>query len=779
MKTYRLLNIELLQTLKLKWYLLTQEGDRFSYVTNLPFKDYFFVTPEMIEPLKELYADTEFEITEMSDSFKFAKFRDSQETVYKIEINNPFMKTNIRIKMEEVNNMLISEGDITYVELVMKDLGIKTFVHIIDNKVVPAKPFQNFPALKHVYYDIETDDRQEILKESKYEGFAKPDVVRILSASTCDAVTGEIKHFVHDDERILKNMIATELNKYHVIQAWNGNDFDFKFFKRFIDIDVPFNPNMFILLDAMKIHEMLNYKERQFVSLDMAGQRYLDIRKIQHKWRFYDAWLNHREELEVYNNRDVELMYKLEEKFGFAGIVMQTAKKIGFLPQKYTYSRYSSIIAIMVMSLDHYDKRIIWKSKSIIPIEEAYEGALVLDSIKGRWKNVLAVDLKSLYNTIIQTYNISPEQLVIYKDGSHDYSRFDHIGIMVRALQLFEVDRDEAKALRDDPNLIDDYKVNDQIQAGLKIVLLSIYGGLGARGSTRAKAGGKPSGAKSFYNWHCANDTTFYARKIILIAKTIIEAMGYKVVYGDTDSLYIYVGDGDLTIDDIRIILKDMVGLINKDYATMLDKANIPMERRKIQMDAQGWYSPFILFGKKKHYFAKEIYNAENDHINEEFVMYAKGIKAIKVSEPMFIRNFQETLYKMILKYDTLGSVKNYIDTTRLEFFRGIHDSELVFETKLTKNTAEYVNKQPHVKLAERLIADGRMQEKSTIFYVIADTHNNKAIAQVEGSPIRWAGRNYVWQNRVKKWVTEIMYLIFYDEAQTSLEDFLETETFK
>ncbi len=766
---YRILNIELLQTLKLKWYLMDSNRNKFSYVTELPFKDYFFVTQNMIEPLKTQFPDTEFEISETD--YHFAKFKDRNEKAYKVEINNPYTKTNVRIVMEEEHDMLISEGDINYVDLVMKDMDIRDYVTIKDGIVLRADDPDDFPELRVAFYDIETDDRPHILQKSEYEQFAKVDTARILSASICDGQTGEIKHFVHDDEETLLKQIADELNNYEIIQAWNGLEFDFLYFKRFTNI-TGFNHKMFILLDAMKIHEMLNPKERNFVSLDMAGQRYLDIRKIQHAWGFYEAWDKHRDELEVYNNRDVELMYKLEEKFGFSGIVMQTASQIGFLPQRYTYSRYSSIIAIMKMSLDHYGKRIVWKSKSVIPIDEAYEGAVVLDSVKGRHKHVVGIDLASLYNNIIQTWNISPEQLVIYEDGSHDYSRYDHEGLMARALRVFEIDRNKYKVLRNNSEG-DEYRLYDQIQSGLKIILLSIYGGLGARGSTRAKESGKPSGAKSFYSWHCANDVTYYARSIILLAKKVVEErLGFEVVYGDTDSLYISLGDMDLDVDAVKTILQTIVDATNEEYAVYLDKFNIPTENRKIEMEAQGYYSPFVLFGKKKYYFAKEVYNAENNFINEELVMYAKGIKAIKLSEPIFVREFQRQLYSMILEYKPLKEVEKFLIEIEQKFHNGEFDDKLVFETKLAKPISEYTNYSMHTLLAKQLIEQGKMQEKSTLFYVVTHTEFGKGVAKLEGSPITRSGRTYVWEKRVEKWVSEIMDMIFYDNMQTGLDDF-------
>ena len=752
----------------LRWYLKDKNGTKFVKTTKLPFRDYFFCTEKQRDLIYKIMPEKQFAAIEMPPTHKFARFKHKDEKVYAINLHAPYQKKKIAVKLEEETGELVSEADVSYIDLMLKDLGIKTYVKFAGGLPVACGIPEDFPPLRIAYFDFETDDRQRILKESKYESFAKPDVARILSCAVTDALSGETWYYTNEFESFLLEELVERLNKYDVLQAWNGEDFDFKFFKRFKDIG--FNPDMFILLDAMKIHEMLNPKERGHISLDMMAQRYLDVRKIQHEWTFYEGWKEHPEEFEKYNRRDTEIMKQLEDKLGYAGIVLQTAEQVGFLPQKYTYSRYSSIMAIMRMSIDHYGDRIIWKTKSVIPVEEAFQGATVMDSIAGRWKNVVGIDLASLYNNIIQTWNISPEQLLI--DGEdHNYNRFDREGIMSKALRQFEVLRNEYKDKRNAATG-DSYKLYDQIQAGLKIILLSIYGGLGARGSTRAKEGQAPSGGKSFYNWYCANDVTRYAREIIESAKTVVEEMGYKIVYGDTDSLYIELGEDDLSIEEVKEKLNSIVEATNKHYAEMLEKDEIPVERRRIRMEPQGFYSPFILFGKKKYYFAKEIYNAENDYVNEELEMYAKGVKMIKLSEPMFIREFQERVYKRVLNNQTFDQIERYINKIEHIYIRGNFDSKLIFENKLAKKIEDYATMTPHVRLAAELINKGLMPEKGTLFYKIGhvDAMTGRAVAVVEEEEMQHSGRNYVWEHRIKGWVDEILDLI--DDKQTGLDEF-------
>ena len=756
-QTYRLLNF-VVNTNGIRWFLLTDKQQKFSISTDLPFRDYFICDEDQVQTIRKLYP--KYSYVELDETHEFAEFHQMDKKAWKVILPNHMLKFRMRKKLEEEHSILISEADINYKDRVMIDLDIKGFVKINDEQMIVSAPKpKGFPDLRVGYCDYETDDRQEVLDASKYKTFAKPDVSRILSMSIGSEKTGKIIHLTSKNEGKLLNRANIEFKNFDVIQYWNGIEFDEKFDERFELHKIPFNPNEYIRLDAMRIHEMLNVKERMFLRLDTVAKRYLDIEKIKHIWTFYEAFMKHLEELQVYNDRDVEIMMKLDKKFGFHNIVLMSAEQIGFLPQKYVYSRYSSIIAIMRVSLNHHGKRIIWKSKSDIEEKRMFKGSIVQDPLKGLWTNVIGIDLASLYNTVIQTWNISPEQIVYHSDGSHTYDRYNHEGIMSRVLRVFEVDRNKYKTLRDNEKNNTLNKLYDTIQAGLKVVLLSIYGGLGARGSTVNKSDGTKTGPKSFYNFDCASDVTKYSREIITIAKEVSEEMEYLVVYGDTDSIYIYIGE-DVTIDKAKEILNKIVKGINKKYKAWFDRDKIPLARRKIRMEQQGLYSPFVLFDVKKKYFAKEVYNAENNKIHTEFKLYAKGIKAEKTSEPVFIRTFQRTVTQMLLEGETESQIRQFVDDTRTKFLNGENDKDIVFETKLSRKVSQYKTNPPHVRLARRLIRQGKIAEKSSVEYVYVSYHKEPKV-DVEGTQIEYTGRKYVWDNRIQDSIFEMIDAVF------------------
>ncbi|KKN39532.1 hypothetical protein LCGC14_0742250 [marine sediment metagenome] len=786
----RILNVVVSpQRNKLIWYLMGQNGKKYSELTPLPFLDYFFCSSEEISLILKHYPELQLSFNTMENHY-FAEYKDRDKKVVKVETRMPNLKNGMRIKLEEEENILICEADVDYVDLVLKDLGLSEFVKIIKEVPHPVKPIDvpaDFPPILMAFADFETDDRSSSIRASNYKTFAKPDTCRLLSCSVRDAQTGETWHFVNDDEKQLCEDISAKFDEYHHLEFWNGNSFDKSFDKRFIMNGVPLNWNRWIVTDAMIIHEILNPKERKFVSLDKAGERYVDMRKVPHEESFYELFAENRPLLETYNNKDVEIMHLLENKFSFSGIVRDLSyhPDVGILPQSFRFARKPSIQAIMRTSLNHFGKRIVWKSKSENPISTSYVGAITLDAVAGKHNNVIGIDLASLYNNVIQTWNISPEQLMfketighktlIEEKEHHTYDRFDHEGIMPRVLRIFEEGRNKYKAMREGKTG-EEYKTLDKIQQGLKIVLLAITGGLGARGSTAQKAGMKPTGPKSFYSWHSASDFTAFSRAILLLAIKTAKRLGYKIIYGDTDGFYVVDKNGkvrEMSFTELKIIqmIDDLVKTVDDDIEDFLVEWDIPPEKRKIKMEAQGMYDPFVLFDKKKSYFANFIYNAESGKFFfDDIEFYAKGVRMEQTSAPQFIKDFQKSIYTMILQNKDRKEVQQFIDGNRVSFDIGKFDKGLVFERKIRK-IKDYKVKSAHIKLAEELVNKGQLQESSTLFYVFAYDSINGIVAKQEGHPISHSGRRYFWDHHVKTWLNEVMEIVYPQQIELILDD--------
>jgi len=154
-------------------------------------------------------------------------------------------------------------------------------------------------------------------------------------------------------------------------------------------------------------------------------------------------------------------------------------------------------------------------------------GGFVMDSRPGLYDSVLVLDYKSLYPSIIRSFLIDPLGLVEglhQPDDEHSvegfrgarFSRTRHClpAIVERVWQ----GREAAK--RDG---------NAALSQALKIIMNAFYGVLGSSGCR-------------FFDPRLASSITLRGHQIMKRTRELIEAEGHAVIYGDTDSTFVWLG---------------------------------------------------------------------------------------------------------------------------------------------------------------------------------------------------------------------------------------------
>ena len=149
-------------------------------------------------------------------------------------------------------------------------------------------------------------------------------------------------------------------------------------------------------------------------------------------------------------------------------------------------------------------------------------GGLVLAAEVGLYRNIFIFDFKSLYPSIIRTFNIDPLALVRATScaepiGAPNGASFDRdIGILPALLDEFFDSRERARSAGD-----------ELASTAYKIVMNSFYGVLG-------------TDACRFAEGSLAGAITGFGHSILRWAKNLIEKDGTRrVLYGDTDSLFV------------------------------------------------------------------------------------------------------------------------------------------------------------------------------------------------------------------------------------------------
>jgi len=168
---------------------------------------------------------------------------------------------------------------------------------------------------------------------------------------------------------------------------------------------------------------------------------------------------------------------------------------------------------------------------------EALGGGAVLEPERGIHSSVIVLDFKAMYPSIVRTFNICPTTLIkeategciVTPSGAKFLPKEKKEGIIPRIVEDLIVRRQEIKKkLKSSRG--DKRKLLDAKQWALKIMANAIYGYFGY---TRSR----------LFNLDIANAITSTGRDIIINTKNVVERKyGYRVVYGDTDSVFVKVG---------------------------------------------------------------------------------------------------------------------------------------------------------------------------------------------------------------------------------------------
>ncbi|MEL0015686.1 MAG: DNA polymerase domain-containing protein, partial [Rhodospirillales bacterium] len=180
--------------------------------------------------------------------------------------------------------------------------------------------------------------------------------------------------------------------------------------------------------------------------------------------------------------------------------------------------------------------------------DEELKGAIIMDPEEmgtiGLHKNVCILDFAGLYPSVMVAYNTSWETKV--KEGEErdddiigDGCRFRRSpeGVLPKCVKELDVLRDHYKALRQEVANTegkgsDNYRKWDDAQKTVKRLRATFYGlmGYGRKG----------------YAWgdlDIAKTITYGGRTALLRIQEESEKLGYEVIYGHTDSIFVKLGD--------------------------------------------------------------------------------------------------------------------------------------------------------------------------------------------------------------------------------------------
>jgi DNA polymerase-2 len=310
-------------------------------------------------------------------------------------------------------------------------------------------------------------------------------------------------------------------------------------------------------------------------------------------------------------------------------------------------------------------------------------GGFVMDSTPGIYSNVLVLDFKSLYPSIIRTFYIDPLGLAKGTKQSGDAELvsgfrggvFEKQGSLLREI-IADLWRQRDKAKQDE---------NHALSQAIKILMNSFYGVLG-------------SGGCRFFDPRLASSITRRGHQVIQETAAYIEEKGWRVIYGDTDSVFVWLGD-DCDGQQAASIGRRLAASLNQWWQQRLQKECGVYSVLEIEFETyfQRFLMPTIRGssqGSKKRYAGLVV-----DGDNSELVF--KGLESVRSDWTPLAKQFQYELYGRVF----LNSpYREYIIETVKHLMVGDSDSLCVYRKRLRRQLDEYQkNIPPHVQAARKL----------------------------------------------------------------------------
>ncbi len=407
-------------------------------------------------------------------------------------------------------------------------------------------------------------------------------------------------------------------------------------------------------------------------------------------------WNSNGEELTrfvEYSRKDAQLNLKLLLDRGMLDKFFEICKITGVLMQD-TFGGQTQRIETMLLH-DFKKKNFVMPAKTFRAEnkkrdskkhnETELKGATVLEPEKGLHADgcVLVLDFKSLYPSIMRTYNISPDTLLPKNSKIEEYNEAPNgarfvkesvrQGIFPELLQkLLEARRTAKKEMKN--STADTKRILNARQLALKDISNSFYG---YTGYIRAR----------LFMLDVANAITAYGRQNIERTKKLVEDnFNVKVVYGDTDSIFVKTKITNL--DEAKVLGDEISEFVTKKLGGYLE-----LEFEKI-------YRTFLILTKKR--YVGWSFRKEGDEWKDTIEM--KGIETVRrdwcslVSETM--REVIDTILKEGDVQKAMKTVRKVIEDLR----QGKVDLDKLTVIKgITKNIESYDGILPHIELARKM----------------------------------------------------------------------------
>jgi len=566
------------------------------------------------------------------------------------------------------------------------------------------KPSEYKPVLRALSIDIETDyDAATLYSIALYgEGVAEVLMIDEQQPGVHEALENDVSLHYFADARALLKAFVEHLHKIDpdIIMGWNVVNFDFRCLQDFADqVGVKLalgRANEPIawrkardgqdryyavipgraILDGIELMRSATYQFENF-SLEFVAQNLLGRGKLvedvdQRGAEISQLFMQDKPALARYNLEDCRLVWDIFTQEDLLGFAIARSALTGL-----ELDRYGGSVA----ALDFLYLPRLHRNGFVAPALEQLRsgdlspGGYVMSSEPGIHDNVIVLDFKSLYPSIIRTFQVDPLALVLGLQEQDAIPGFDggrfsrHRALLPQLIENLWSARDAAKSSH-----------NAVLSQAIKIIMNSFYGVLGTQGCR-------------FYDSRLVSSITKRGHEIIIHSKSFLEEKGYRVIYGDTDSVFVLLGD--VEAEKVAGTGNALAQELNQWWRNKLaDEYQI---ESFLEMEFETHFVKFLMptvrgseAGSKKRY-AGLLPNGE--------VLF-KGLETVRSDWSPLAREFQQVLYKKIFLGET---VEQYVKQTVASIEDADNEPRLVLRKRLRRKLADYVkNVPPHVQAARK-----------------------------------------------------------------------------
>jgi DNA polymerase I len=317
-----------------------------------------------------------------------------------------------------------------------------------------------------------------------------------------------------------------------------------------------------------------------FVSQDLLGEAKGDVDRMN----IEGEWKKDKDRVIKYCIKDSYLALKILQKIDVI-VKYENMSTVSKIPLDDAWSSGNSTL-IDSLIIREADRRNIAvpMNNFITQNAEKIEGGYVHSIEPGLYDMVAVMDFKSMYPSLMIKYNIcfttiSPDGEIVSPTGIRFLSASRKRGLIPELLEKLMKTRDSYKDMMKRENDPDKKRYLDSMQSQVKVLMNSFYGVF----------------ASSFYRFtdqNIGSSITAFARDTIKGIINDFSAKGVQVVYGDTDSIFIKTGKGNVEEAlQVSNVLRDEVS-----------------KKLGIQIEVERILDPMFSHGAKKRYAGKVLF---------------------------------------------------------------------------------------------------------------------------------------------------------------------------